>query len=474
MPPARTFADEGNSILDDLRRQLEERLGARRFQNWFGQKTHLEVAGSELVVHVQSPYLVKWIQRQFGALLTQLTQQVLGAAYTIRYEIGSEVVMTPLPEGAEDAPVQPSLSRKTVVTPEHGPSTPRPHRKTRRTYSLTDFVVGEGTALAMAAALGVVENPARVSPVYLHGSVGNGKTHLLEGIRGRLRKEAPDLQSVLLTAEQFANYYTQALDARSLPSFRSRFRNVDVLLVDDIDFFDGKSRFQEEFLHTVKQFEEQGRQVVVTANRHPRLLSKTSEELVTRYLSGVVCRLESPDEPSRREIVARHAKKQKCSMTPETLDHVAKRFTANVRELEGAVNLLGTWGQMTRQTVTLSVARKLLARLERDCLRIVQLSDVEGAVCEFFGVDVEGLRSPSRKRILAQPRMMAMYLSRRLTGTSYSEIGKHFGNRNHATVMSAERKVAKGIQADETIQIAAEKWSMAEIIETLEQRIKAG
>lgn len=478
MPPVLSSGGYDNdAILESLRQALHKHLGARRYQNWFGGSTRLELADAQLVVHVPSPYLAKWVQKQFESELLKIAAGIVGPHVSIRYEIGGEVTLAPAPvsipssntEGSS-LPVQASAGRRTAA----GPAPREQHGRGKRIFSLGDLVVGEANALPMAAVQQFISDPALVSPLYLHGGVGNGKTHKLEGIRARVRKEFPHLQVLLITAEQFGNYFTQALAGRSLPSFRAKFRSVDILLVDDIDFLDGKKAFQEEFLHTLKQFEQQGRQIAVTSNRHPRLLTRTSEELVSRFLSGLVCRIENPSEQMRLEIVTRHATRMKARFTPDALAHVAGRFTANVRELEGAVNVLSTWAQMTRNKVTVSVARQLLGRMERDCVRLVRVSDVETAVCEFFGVEAETLRSASRKRSLSQPRMLAMYLTRKLTQSAYGEIGTYFGGRNHSTVMSAEKKIAKQLTSAETIRIAAENWSVQDVLQTLEDRIKAG
>ena len=473
---------DNDDMLLTLRQTLQATLGPRRYQNWFGNSTRLELAGSQLVMHVASPYLVKWVQKQFESELLKIAAQIIGPEVSIQYEIGADVTLIP---PAENGPLTGAASTETSrrapavkqSTERRIPATGRAqalHGRSKRLYSLNDFVVGEANALPMAAVGQFINEPGTVSPLYLHGGVGNGKTHLLEGIRARLRKEDPHLQVLLLTAEQFANYFTQALAGRSLPSFRAKFRNVDVLLVDDVDFFDGKKGFQEEFLHTFKQFEQHGRPIAVTANRHPRLLTRTSDELVSRFLSGLVGRIESPDDEMRIEIVKRHSARMKAKFTPDAMEHVARRFTGNVRELEGAVNVLATWSQMTGHKVTISSARQLLGRLERDCLRLVRVSDIESAVCEFFGIEAELLRSASRKRSLSQPRMLAMYLSRKLTQSAYSEIGSYFGGRNHSTVMSAERKIAGQLGSSETIRIASESWTMQDILQTLEDRIKAG
>jgi len=477
---------DNDAMLLTLRQTLQATLGSRRYQNWFGNSTRLELAGSQLVMHVASPYMAKWVQKQFESELLKIAARIIGPDVTVQYEIGADVTLTPAIT-AEERSRSPAKGTETESsrpvgmvqqsTERRTSAAARPqslHGRSKRIYSLNDFVVGEANALPMAAVQQFINEPGAVSPLYLHGGVGNGKTHLLEGIRARLRKEAPHLQVLLLTAEQFSNYFTQALAGRSLPSFRAKFRNVDVLLVDDVDFFDGKKGFQEEFLHTFKQFEQHGRPIAVTANRHPRLLNRTSDELVSRFLSGLVGRIESPDDEMRIEIVKRHSARMKAKFTPDAVEHVARRFTGNVRELEGAVNVLATWSQMTGHKVTISSARQLLGRLERDCLRLVRVSDIENAVCEFFGIEAELLRSSSRKRSLSQPRMLAMYLSRKLTQSAYSEIGTYFGGRNHSTVMSAERKVVEQLNSAQTLRIASETWTVQDILQTLEDRIKAG
>ncbi|WP_437192601.1 chromosomal replication initiator protein DnaA [Planctomicrobium sp. SH527] len=469
--PKRALGIHGStSPLQELRTALQTHLGPRRFQNWFGTGSRLKLEDEALTLCVQSPYLVKWIQQQFERDLLKIAAKIVGPDVRLQYEIGAEVSLTPVPEMVETAPApQASLPRRTAAAPARQAT----HGRGKRLYSLADFVVGDCNSLAMAGVQQFVEDSDTVSPLYLHGGVGNGKTHLLEGLRVRLRKECPQLQVMHLTAEHFCNYFSQALASRTLPSFRTKFRSVDVLLIDDVDFLDGKKGFQEEFLHTLKQFEQEGRSLAVTSNRHPRLLTNTSEELVSRFLSGLVCRIEAPDEATRKEIVQRRVARLKTKFTPDAIEHIAKRFTSNVRELEGAVNVLSTWSQMSGGRVTVQIARKLLGRLERDCVRLVRVADVESAVCEFFNVETELLRSSSRKQTVSQPRMVAMYLCRKMTQSAYSEIGTHFGGRNHSTVMSAEKKIASLVSESKTIKIASETWTFQELIQTLEDRIKA-
>jgi len=466
MPPVSNPHD----AIRHIESTLQDNLGAKKYKNWFGPTTKLQLSESELTVVVSSPYLVPFLKREYHQLLIDITAECVGPAAKVRYEIGSELEMTPVPDDVKDAAVPlTSVNHKTAPNTKKAEA-PRSNRKLKR---MNDFVVGSCNALSVQAASQICADPGAVSPVYFQSTVGNGKTHLLEGLRHKLKQLHPDLQVMLITAEQFTNYFTQALSARTLPSFRHRFRNIDVLLVDDVDFFDGKNAVEEEFLHTVKSFESADRQVVVTANRHPRLLERSSDELKSRFLSGLVCRLERPDTETRRELVRRHAERQSTAICESTINDVAKQFTSNCRELEGAVNLLSTWSRMSKKKLTPGIARKVLSQIERDCLKVIRLCEVETAVCEMFGIEQSDLKSSSRKQTVVQPRMLAMYLSRRLTETPYAEIGEYFGGRNHSTVLSAERKIRDRISSNGTIKVSAETWGVEDVIQVLEDRIRA-
>src|SRR5580704_3560892 len=364
-------------------------------------------------------------------------------------------------------------NRRTTGGNEGGPAPSMPPAG-RRFADLNDFVPGPSNQLAFTAALQICEQPGAYNPLVLYGGVGIGKTHLLEGIYRRMRARYPALRIVFLSAESFANYFTQALRDRTLPSFRQRFRGVDVLMVDDVDFLDGKRVIQEEFLHTIKQLESHQRQVAVTSDRHPRLLTRLSEELVTRFVSGIFCRLESPDLDTRRTIVARKAARMTARITDEAIEFVVQRFALSVRELEGALNFLENYGQTTGKTINLTVARNVLADIDRDCVRIVRVAEVEQAVCRLFSVGVDDLRSARRTRTVSQPRMLAMYLARKMTQAAYTEIGEHFGGRNHSTVMSAEKRVRSLLEADATVRAGTQDWKLGDLLASLEQQLLTG
>jgi chromosomal replication initiator protein len=495
-----SFGQDAESASELILQELAGRIGEQQFSQWFQDKARCQMLADEFVVAVASPFLMQWLQKKFSRSLSQAAQTVLGGSARVRIVVdgpASDVVHAVATKRVAPAePSQPPSSHSKLPRPatsaaskttdltvlpqaiatavESPKATAKSAVPSRRFADLSDFVAGPGTELAMTAVGQVCRAPGtQLNPLCLHGGVGLGKTHLLEGIYRQVRRIHAQAQVMYLTAENFANFFTSALREHKLPSFRQRFRSVDVLLIDDVHFLDAKFGIQEEFLHTVKQLDSLGRQLVVTVDRHPRLLTKMTEELKTRFLAGMVCRLESPDLATRREIVNRKAAGLDADFTGDSLAFVAERFTQNVRELEGALNCLATYHAMSGQRVTATVARNVLAELERDCIRVVRMADIEQAVASLFGLGADELRSEHRSRAISQPRMLAMYLARKHTRSAYAEIGRYFGGRNHSTAIAAERKIAQDIQQQATIKIASQSWTLREVLETLDQQLCA-
>ena len=506
-------------------------VGRRRYEHWFHQKTRFSVEGDELVVSVTNPFLVSWLPQNFRAALLAATRPILGLSANVRFVVGFEA-------GTELSPVAGPVSLKTVLRQSpvapvsrmpNRPSSaisaclestelplaesrglvrqtdeprrverplpavlrvkPEPQltmakvkavedvvsRPARRYADLIDFVTGSCNEFALATARQICQAPGvQFTTLFVHGPVGVGKTHLLEGICREIKSRGAARQVVALTAEAFANFFTHALRERTLPSFRLRFRSVDVLIIDDIDFLVGKPGIQEEFLYTLQQLESHGRQVVVAAHGHPRLLTKMSDELRTRFLAGMVCRIDAPDATTRRRILESKALRNSVEFLPEVLQFVADRFRNNVRELVGAFNTLCAYQRMQGRKLSVTAARQVLADLQRDCIRVVGLADIERAVCSLFGVSIEDIKSSKRLQSLTQPRMLAMYLARKHTRSAYAEIGEFFGGRNHSTVMAAEKKIRAALDDELPIKIHTQSWRVNDLVEALEQQLQAG
>lgn len=480
--PPNATSDETSAASPDLAAVVRECVGERAWGAWFAGQCDFALAGVELTVKVGSPFVLTFLQRRFSAPLREAARTLGGEAGCVAYAVDARLLDDALARGdakqsgGEPSPVLPfrrpgeppaesDARLADEPAPPVGPAA-SPHRP-RRLREFGAFVAGPETELALTAAARFAAGTVR--SLYLYGPSGVGKTHLLEGAVLAMRRRTAGGRVLLMTAEAFGNLYTEALRGGGLAAFRQKLRAADALAVDDVDFLDGKAGFAEEFLHTLQEYERLGRPVAVASDRHPRLLTKTPDELLTRLAAGVVTRLTPPDAATRAAILRRRLEGKNLPVTADALKWVADRFRGSVRELEGALCCLETWREMTGKSVTLPAARKVLCDLERDCARQIRLDDVERAVCDAAGLTTEELRSKSRARRVTRPRMVAMYLCRKHTTAALREIGGHFGGRNHSTVLSADRSVSGWLTGSDAAAADA-----AALVDAAEARLLAG
>jgi chromosomal replication initiator protein len=454
-----------------LRAAVSERLGASRFDLWFGDGIELGLSGDgeALEVRVPDEFFRDWIRRHYTSSLLEAAEAVAGRPLRLSIEVNArgaalrsaagiearapsarrvdqEEDRLDLPAPRNEAVVEPSpkpSERSAVSAPRSAAerSAPRdaPRRPLRR---LEEFIAGAGSRLALAAAREMAQTAGvAFNPLVVHGGVGLGKTHLLEGIGHALRQAHPSLIVMQLTAEAFTNQFLEAMRCGSLSSFRNRFRGAGALLVDDVHFLAAKRATQDEFLHTFNALFDKGAPIVLSADQHPRLMTRLTDELVTRFLGGMVVKLEAPDQATRRTILQSRAATRGVDIPEAVVAYIAEHLRASVRELEGALHTVVAQALLTGKRLDLNLARTALRDTIRHTAQAVALRDVERAVCALFQITADALKSDSRARALAYPRMMAMYLARKHTGAAYSEIGRYFGGRNHSTVISAEKKV---------------------------------
>lgn len=473
------FAMEGA-----LRDAVAERIGENRFGLWFGEGVRLGVVGDGASVEVLAPnaFFRDKIKSGFANNVAEAVAQVIGRALPVSYQIQDEAGPRQ-GEAISDRPADDRRPRVKAPAPgvptgdepaepirfaSNAPGSARLHRK------LDDFVVGPGSQLACAAAREMVRSAGRsFNPLFIHGGVGIGKTHMLEGIALGMRQAHPGLNVVHVTAEAFTNGFLEAMRTASLPSFRSRHRNVNVLVVDDVHFLASKRATQEEFLHTFNALIERGVPIVLASDQHPRKIAKLTDELATRFLGGMVVKLEGPDVETRKAIVRSKGKLRGVEVPDAVVDFIAENVKASVRELEGALQSVLAHASLMGRPVGMAVAKMALRETIRCTVQSVALRDVEKAVCLFFQVDADGLKSESRVRTLAYPRMLAMYLARKHAGSSYSEIGRYFGGRNHSTVMSAEKKVVGWLKDDARNPLLPGFDNVVDILADLESNLGA-
>jgi chromosomal replication initiator protein len=466
---------DGGGLASLVREAFRARIGAERFAVWFGDAAAFVVdstAGS-LTVTTMAGFQQDWLRKTFQADLEAASIEAAGRRLAVVWQAAESA---PAASAESQEPVRPTgptrrTARPATAEPPRPVVAPLPRRPA---CDLADFVVGASNRMAFGAIEIVASRPGEMSPLVIHGPTGVGKTHLLEGICGRVRQSHPGINVVSLSAEQFTTGFLQALHGGGLPGFRRSCRSADLLVVDDLQFLVGKRATLVEFQHTVDTLHRQGRQMVFACDRELDALAGLGGDLLTRLRGGMTARLLPPDYEVRRGIVERVCGQRGLSVPADVAHFVATRMTRHARELLGAVNRLEAASLMLGIPIAAGMAEEALADLVRSSGRAVRLGDVEQAVCKAFGIDPAGMHSPKRSKAASHPRMLAMFLARRHTGAALAEIGSHFGRRSHSTVIAAQKAVEEWVAKGERIVLGEVPWDAAEAIRRVEDILRAG
>jgi chromosomal replication initiator protein len=467
---------EERAVVAALGQAICQRIGEPRYQLWFPNKTKFTWHDDELLVGVPNHFYQEWLKKQFADIIRAAADDIGGQPVRVKFVIDPELFQA----ARREEIAVPQLAQPELFAPSPGTARPAPintkpvqGRSARRWHHLHDFVVGSCNRVAHASAFSVVESPGQgPNPLVLHGPVGTGKTHLLEGIYAGLRKYQPAWRVVFATAEEFTNRFLPALRLGKLASFRKHFRECDALVVDDLHFLAGKRATQEEFMHTFDALQAEGRQVVVSCDCHPRLADVFLVELTDRLVGGAVWGLTLPDRVTRLEVLRSKAARQGSPPVPEAvLEFLAEQLRGNVRELEGALYSVRHYCQVAGQPVDLRLAREALGDLLRHSIHVVRPQDVDRAVCGVLRLDAGALQNKQRAWSHAHPRMLAIYLARKHTSATYAEIGHYFGDRNHSTAVAAEKKVRQWLHEDGTLQLGENALRVREIVERVEREL---
>ena len=464
---------------------LIERISGPRFQMWFHDHAKFVSAGRELLVVVASHQFQEWLEQTFGDAVSAAAGAVFGRPTPVRFVVDAALFPSqaepqvkpakPGPAGKSkergkphifgDDLLPPPASREKTNKPKAG--------QTRRWKGLGDFITGSCNRVAHASALSVVEEPGQgANPLVLHGPVGTGKTHLLEGIYAGLRKAWPESRPCYITAEEFTTRFVQASRFEKHGAFRKQFRECFALLLDDLHFLATKPGTQREFIHTLDALMADGLQVVVTTDCHPRLAEELMPELVDRLLGGAIWSLQPPDDSTRLEILRKKATGGHPAIPEPVLKYLAKNLPGNVRELEGAINSVRHVAKVTNQPIDLNLVRDALGDLLRHTVRAISIADVDHAVCAVLRLASGTLQSKARSWAVSHPRMLAIYLCRKHTAATYGQIAKHFGAKTHSTAVAAEKKVRAWLAKDEKLTVGERVWLAKDLVARLERELQ--
>jgi len=338
-------------------------------------------------------------------------------------------------------------------------------------FDLSQFEFDDANQLAKAAVDQLLKQPGHASPLFLHGPVGSGKTHLLRGIVTALRQNSPKLRALYMTAEQFTSSFIEALNGRGVADFRRKCRGLSVLAIDDIHFFGGKKATLIEFQNTLESLSRAGKHVMLAADRSLMELRDFDSDLISRIGGGLPCNLNYVQTRGRKRIVQRLLARRNLQLDDGVIQCLATNLNRDVRLLSGALNRIEA-RMLTGHPITESLTRDLVADLNTESRSAISIRQIEKEVSRFCGVERNQMRSPSRRKPVADARMLAMFLSRRLTGTAFSEIGHHFGGRSHSTVISANKKIEEWMKRNHFISINQSEFNIRDVVKRLEQRIR--
>ncbi|HEX2049009.1 MAG TPA: chromosomal replication initiator protein DnaA [Actinomycetota bacterium] len=448
-PPADTIWTDAAVVLRD-------RLSEGNFSAWFGRARAVGLSGDTFMLEVPNPFTKEWIESRYIQQLVDALSQSADRPLQVSLIAGDgrhDDVHEPLPDVAADADPVPETPES---TPERTYFLPK--------YTFDSFVIGSSNRFAHAAALAIAEAPAQAyNPLFVYGGAGLGKTHLLHAIGHYVQRCHSRLLVRYVSTEQFMNDFIAALQRRTIPAFHSRYRAADLLLVDDIQFLEGKERTQEEFFHTFNALHPTS-QIVITSDRPPKKIPTLEERLRTRFEWGLITDIQPPDLETRLAILRKKSETERLVVPPDVLSFIASRIQTNIRELEGALIRVAAYASLTRSEVTLELAQGVLQSLLPDASEARVTADlVISVAADYFDVTPDEIRSPDRSRPLVTARQMAMYLCRELTDLSLPRIGERFGGRDHSTVIYAANKVRN---------LLRERQSCYEQVQELTARIR--
>jgi chromosomal replication initiator protein len=422
------------SLWGDVAARLRGSLNEKTYRNWFNEVSAVGLDDDTFVLSVPNDFTREWIESRFADLIRAGVKDTTGSDRHLDFVVRPSAA----PAAAIPPPVLPRIDGASI--------NPK--------YTFDSFVIGSSNRFAHAAALAIAEAPAQAyNPLFIYGHTGLGKTHLLHAVANYIGLHSSSLTVRYVTSETFMNDFINSLRDKRIEGFKQRYRAYDVLLIDDVQFFEHKERIQEEFFHTFNSLHEAGRQIVMSSDRPPRDIQTLEDRLRSRFEWGLITDIQPPDLETRIAILRRKVKYDGIDVgDPEVLTHIASRVTTNIRELEGALTRVVAFASLTGRRMDVELAQDVL----RDVFpqgepAVVSIERIQELVCDRFSVTLTELTSERRSQSIVYPRQVAMYLSRELTDSSLPKIGKHFGGRDHTTVIHATSKIARLIREDRSV-----------------------
>lgn len=441
------------NLWEQVLNNIREKITPQSYKNWVEPTKILSFSETTIEIGVPNVFYESWFQENYLTIIKETMKQMTNRNYDVVFKIGA------VPEPSEKiVPEAQTLltnvnNTEEALLPTQAPPPP-PQRGggdiLNPKYTFENFVVGASNQFAHAASYAASEQPAgSYNPLFIFGGVGLGKTHLLNAIGNHILKKNQSAHVCYISSERFMNELINCLRYEKMETFRKKYRdNIDVLLMDDIQFLAGKDRTQEEFFHTFNTLHSSRKQIVVTSDKFPKDIEGLEDRLRTRFEWGLIADLQPPEMETRIAILKNKAESDDIYLPDDVAIYLATHIKSNVRELEGSLIRLGAFASLTGMEISVDLAREVLKNLIEQKDTSISLEHIQKSVSNFYNVKVSDLKSKAKLKVLSHPRQVAMYFSRKYTQKSFPEIGKLFGGKDHSTVMHAVRKISKMITED--------------------------
>ncbi len=424
-----------DELMASIKKELEPEITKISFDTWIAPLGIRSIEGNNIVFTTTSEFQRDFIENKYRPLIFNTLRYITNKDWTFSVidlskeqpEETSEVITD-----ADDSNLQEIESNKSTLNPK---------------YTFETFVVGNNNRFAHAAALAVGNEPSKsYNPLFLYGGVGLGKTHLMHAIGNRILELYKNYNVLYVTSEKFTNQLINAIKDNKNDMFRSKYRNIDVLLIDDIQFIAGKERIQEEFFHTFNALYEEGKQIIISSDKPPRDIPFLEDRLKSRFEWGLLADISCPDYETRLAILRKKAQDENIIIDDFILSNIANKIDSNIRELEGVFNKIVARASLTHSSITIELAEKIITEFKYESEKVISCDFIKETVAKYFSIEKDDLSGNKRSNDIAFPRQIAMYLCREVANMSYPQIGIDFGGRDHSTVMHACKKIEKEVK----------------------------
>lgn len=429
-----------NALWQSVLGQLEISISKANFTTWFKNTAIASFYDNRVIISVPNIFTKEWLENKYNKQIKEAFKNVLGTDVSLEYKIGPV------------APIKEEILKEALVPIEEAPSISPGSLNPK--YSFDSFVIGGSNKLAYAACQSVATNPGGTyNPLFIYGGVGLGKTHLMQAIGNEIIKKSPKKRVTYITSERFTNEFITAIGTRKTNNFKEKYRKVDVLLVDDMQFLAGKEGTQEEFFHTFNALHQDNKQIVITSDRPPKAIPTLEERLRSRFEWGMIADIQPPDLETRIAILQQKVQTKGYDIPLEIIDYIARNIQQNIRELEGALNRIIAYCELNSTSPNLSLATSILSSiLSHSKRRGAGAKEILEKTAGFYDLTIEELKGTKRDKEIVVPRQIAMYLMREESKLSYPKIALELGGRDHTTVIHACHKIEKEIDVSENIR----------------------